>query len=268
MFEGIEKPTPSLPPDCESNHGIHADDLASDIDQRSTGVAGIDGRVGLQIDHRSGAVELALRRADDAQGHSVFKAERAAEGQSKLADMHLIGVRQFERRQVGGLHLEQSKIGQRMSRPRTLGVKRWAFQCRQPAGCDGGKPGPRRRSRARRHGRWSGCIPWDRRRCRSRLPAPLQYKFVCRVLGSCTVVRPVTSMVTTAGPTRSASACRSSSSANRPCCPRASEQRPAPPERQPARVQTPRPRPSRGQESRKTSEQRNGRTATSLSNAR
>ena len=97
------------------DHGVHADDLAIDIDQRPAGVAGIDGRVGLQINHRSGAVDLALGGADDAHGHRVFKAERAAKCESKLADVHLVGVGQFERRQIGSFHLEQGKIGQRVA---------------------------------------------------------------------------------------------------------------------------------------------------------
>ena len=104
------------------NHGVHADDIATYVDQRSTGVAGIDGGVGLQIDHGSGAVELALCRTDHAQSHCVLKAERATKCKCKLTDMHLVGVRQSERRQIGGFHLEQSNIGQRVA-PKNLGCK-------------------------------------------------------------------------------------------------------------------------------------------------
>ena len=36
--------------------------------------------------------------------------------------MHLVGVRQLERRQTSGFHLEQSNIGQRVA-PKNLGGK-------------------------------------------------------------------------------------------------------------------------------------------------
>jgi len=94
------------------DHGVHADDFACDVDQWAAGVSGIDGRIGLQISHGSIVIELALRGTDDSEGDGVFKAERTAEGESKLADMHLIGVGKLERGEIGGFHLEQGEIGE------------------------------------------------------------------------------------------------------------------------------------------------------------
>ena len=54
--------------------------------------------------------------------HRVLKAEGAAKGESKLADMHLVGVGQVERRQAGGFDLEQGKIGECVA-PQNLGGK-------------------------------------------------------------------------------------------------------------------------------------------------
>jgi hypothetical protein len=44
---GIAKPIPMLPPLACQNGGVDADQFAAQIDQRTTGVAGVDRGVGL-----------------------------------------------------------------------------------------------------------------------------------------------------------------------------------------------------------------------------
>src|SRR6266851_1687628 len=63
---------------------VHANDLASRIEERSARVAGVDGRVGLdsaaqQIDLSAGHLRFLARiasSADDALGHGLLQAER------------------------------------------------------------------------------------------------------------------------------------------------------------------------------------------------
>ena len=53
---------------------VDADEPALGVDQRPAAVARIDGRVGLDVDHRVVGLELPRHRADDAQRHRVVEA--------------------------------------------------------------------------------------------------------------------------------------------------------------------------------------------------
>ena len=79
--------------------GVDPDHLAFGVDQRTTGVAGIDRGVGL--DHvrdreAVGRLDLALQGGDDAGRHGAVEAERVADRDHRVADLHLGRVAQFE----------------------------------------------------------------------------------------------------------------------------------------------------------------------------
>ena len=69
VLMGMAKPMPALWPTLDSNHGVDADHLAVPVHQRAAGVAGIDGRVGLDgfvdlraVGSRTGRIELMMPR--------------------------------------------------------------------------------------------------------------------------------------------------------------------------------------------------------------
>src|SRR5262249_36758369 len=80
---------------ASDNCGVDADNLTSQVNQGTAGVARIDGCIGLQE-----AVELGTRAADAAAilraiyacGYGRVKSEGAADGEHPVADVHAIGV--------------------------------------------------------------------------------------------------------------------------------------------------------------------------------
>ena len=111
------------------------------VEQRAAGVAGVDGRVGLDhaVDLEAvGGLDVALQAGDDARGGGAVQAQRVADGHHLVAHPHVVGLGQ----------------GQRPAR---------APRCR---GRPSARPGPRRgRCRARGRG------PPGRRRRSARRPA-------------------------------------------------------------------------------------------------
>ena len=100
--------------------GVDADDLAAHVEQRSAGVARVDGRVGLEH------VDAALRRdrkrpaqrADDADGDGVVEVERVADRHHEVARLHLIGVAELDllqRRRRLLQQLDEGAVGQRVA---------------------------------------------------------------------------------------------------------------------------------------------------------
>ena len=87
-------------------------DLAGQIDQRPPRVAGIDRRVGLneRLVFASPQV-VSLGRRDDAGGHRMVEAERAADGQHPVADIELVGISPFGLDLQVGLDLEDRQVG-------------------------------------------------------------------------------------------------------------------------------------------------------------
>src|SRR6185437_4483112 len=80
---------------------VDADDLALRVDQRATGVARVDGGVGLDdvLDHLAAiARKGAMERADDADGDGALQADRAANRDDKLTHLEPVGVAQLRRR--------------------------------------------------------------------------------------------------------------------------------------------------------------------------
>ena len=88
---------------------VDADDFAAHVEQRSAGVAGVDGRVGLNdvgepaVGDRQAA---GPRRADHADADGVRQAERVADGHHPVAGRHLRRVAELD---FGQLALSASR---------------------------------------------------------------------------------------------------------------------------------------------------------------
>ncbi len=96
------------------DHGIDADQVAFHVDQRTAGVAGVDGCVGLDVDHGTVGIELPVDRADDAKRDAVLQAKRTAEGKHKFTGMGAIGIAEFEGGQSRFVDLDDGEIRERI----------------------------------------------------------------------------------------------------------------------------------------------------------
>ena len=76
--------------------GIYAHYLPAQVEQRTTGVTGIDGYVGLDEGGVVFVGQAAAFGGDDAGGYAVIKAERCADGGYPLADTQGFGVADFD----------------------------------------------------------------------------------------------------------------------------------------------------------------------------
>src|SRR5208283_3444237 len=95
------------------NGGVDSDDFAGHVDERAAGIAGVDGGIGLNE-----GLELALGNdvaafgGDDAGGDGFLQAERTADSQHPIANLHAIGVAEFGGGQgVIHLNLNDGEIG-------------------------------------------------------------------------------------------------------------------------------------------------------------
>src|SRR5580704_11634722 len=71
--------------------------MAVHVDQRTTGVAGIDCRIGLDEELIVRHADFGARqRRDDTVCHSLSNAERIADRQHHIADQKLVGIAEIE----------------------------------------------------------------------------------------------------------------------------------------------------------------------------
>ena len=92
---------------------VNTHKLAIVVDERAAGVARVDGGVGLhELDARVTVAERAVEGADNAARHAALelKAHRVADGDGRLADDNLVGVRKRCRRQVFGVDLDDGEV--------------------------------------------------------------------------------------------------------------------------------------------------------------
>ena len=90
---------------------VDAHELTAEIDQRTAGVAGIDGRVGLdQVFVAFGVDAGSPESADDARGDRVLKAEGIADGDHEIADLELRGIAEGELDQAFRRHFEHGEV--------------------------------------------------------------------------------------------------------------------------------------------------------------
>ena len=91
------------------------------VEQRAAGVARVER--GVRLDHvrrsrsRSGAVEPALERGDDAGRQRPLEPERVADRDRRVADLHAGGVAELERLQVEALGRRRAAARGRCRRP-------------------------------------------------------------------------------------------------------------------------------------------------------
>src|SRR5262249_11135153 len=110
-----------------------ADDLAAGIQERSPGVAGIDGRIGLDGLVNESALSLQRAdRADDAAGHGSAEAEWIADGIDLLPDYEVLGISDLGLGHGLGWDLNHGQIVNRVSaddlRPVFLLIARGDFK--------------------------------------------------------------------------------------------------------------------------------------------
>ena len=67
-----------------NNIGVDSHQVAIPVDQRTTAVPGIDGGIGLHIDHGPVHLGLPAYRADDSFGDRMIQAFRGADGNHRL----------------------------------------------------------------------------------------------------------------------------------------------------------------------------------------
>ena len=117
MLMGMEKPTPSLPPELLAMAVLMPMISPWRLHQRAAAVAGIDGRVGLEESWKLGFAASPRCKivpplgADDAERDRMAQAEGAAHGQHEIADLHPIAVAQRRGDQVGRLDGQYADVG-------------------------------------------------------------------------------------------------------------------------------------------------------------
>ena len=92
------------------NHGVDARDIAIRVQQRPAAIAGVDGRVGLNISSRLTGIQLARGRADETHGESIFEAERTAEREDDLPLFEGVGIAKMEGWEIGSVDLQDGEI--------------------------------------------------------------------------------------------------------------------------------------------------------------
>ncbi len=85
-------------PGLRLNHGIDAHHISVHVDERSAGVARVDGRIGLQIHHGTVGVELLIDGTDHTQADAILQAQWTSKSQHQLARMDAVGVAKFQAR--------------------------------------------------------------------------------------------------------------------------------------------------------------------------
>src|SRR5262245_26978003 len=90
------------------DRGIDSDQVAFVIHQRTAGVAGVDGRVGLdEVFDFFDTQVAAAHGADDTHGYGLADAERVADGERDVSHLHLGGIAESYIREVGPINLQQ-----------------------------------------------------------------------------------------------------------------------------------------------------------------
>ena len=83
---------PIEPPDGEMIAVLMPIDLAVEVEQRSAGIAAVDGGVGLDVVVVGAGIDVAVARRDDARGHGAAEAERVADRDYPFAEPQLVGI--------------------------------------------------------------------------------------------------------------------------------------------------------------------------------
>ncbi len=95
--------------------GVDADDAASGVEQRATGIARIDGDIGLDERHIGIAGQRTALGTDDAGRGALFEAERCADGQHVIAYAQRVGRSEVHAGQAAGIDLQDGDVGCRVT---------------------------------------------------------------------------------------------------------------------------------------------------------
>ena len=91
---------------------VDADHLAVEVEQRTAGIAAVDGGVGLDVTVIGTGVDVAVARRDDARRDRAAEAERIADRDHPFAEPQLVGIAELHRDQrLGRLEFQHRKIG-------------------------------------------------------------------------------------------------------------------------------------------------------------
>ena len=107
---GIAKPSPSLPPDCDTMNVLTPTTSPRMLTSGPPELPGIDRRVGLHVDQRRVGIDLPRHRRHQPVRQGVAQADRAAERKHRLALPHLRVGGQRQRRQLQAVDLQQRQI--------------------------------------------------------------------------------------------------------------------------------------------------------------
>ena len=90
----------------------HADDISAQVEQRTAGVAGVDGRI--ELHHADGwavQIDVAILRADIADVQAVVQvAERVADGSNLRADAQPVGISEARVAVAAAVDLQQGDV--------------------------------------------------------------------------------------------------------------------------------------------------------------
>ena len=92
------------------DESVDADDVAVGVYERAAAVAGIDGGVGLDVDHRVVRIGLAKDRADEAHTDGVFEAFGAAESKDELAFLDFVVAADLKSGKIGGFDFQDGEV--------------------------------------------------------------------------------------------------------------------------------------------------------------
>ena len=106
------------------NGGVDADEPAFSINQRATGIARVDGGVGLDeilvlVEARQTA---SAQGADNPHGDRLANAEGIPDGQNHIANLQQVAVGKRDGRQAGGFDFQDGHIGRRIGADNLGGV--------------------------------------------------------------------------------------------------------------------------------------------------
>ena len=126
VSDGMANPTPSEPPDSLSICALTPITRPTSVDQRASGVAVVDGGVGLdRVDDREVVRRghLAVERADDPARDRSLEPERAAHGENRIThvDRARVGQRQRSQQAVRSIDPKHCEVGRRI-RSHDLGI--------------------------------------------------------------------------------------------------------------------------------------------------
>src|SRR5262249_35054459 len=97
------------------DHGVDSDLLRTRVQQRAAGIAGIDGRIGLDsfVNEAARSTDRA-DGADDAARHGAAQAKWVADGKHLLPDHQVLGVTDLNLRHALGWNLDYCQIVHRI----------------------------------------------------------------------------------------------------------------------------------------------------------